>query len=212
MLRRGLRTTAIALALAATALGASGPTLAQPASPSPGPDQPPPPGAGQDQGQYNVPPPPGYQPGDAQQEASPQAREQDQRFSYEAERWAARNCVAQHANNTVAGTVIGGVLGAIIGGGLAGRYDRGAGIVAGGALGAVAGGAIGSASANSNPNCPPGYGLASGAAPFYPGPVYGEEVYVAPGWYDPWIWYGGHWIYRPYPYHHYWYRSHFRGR
>jgi hypothetical protein len=54
--------------------------------------------------------------------------------------------------------------------------------------------------------------MGPGAEPFYPGPVYGDVVYAAPGWYDPWIWYGGHWIYRPYPYHRYWYHSHFHGR
>jgi hypothetical protein len=159
-------------------------------------------------GQYNVPPPPGYTASDAQYEESAQAREQDERYSYAAEQWAAANCVRQRENSTAAGAVIGGILGAVIGGAAAGRYDRGAGIVAGGALGAVAGGAIGNASAASNPNCPPGFVLRDGAEPFYPGPIYGPIVYAAPGWYDPWLWYGGHWIYRPYPYHRFWYDHH----
>ena len=38
------------------------------------------------------------------------------------------------------------------------------------------------------------------------------HVYVAPPWYDPWVWYGGHWLYRPYPYHRYWYKRHWRRR
>jgi hypothetical protein len=78
--------------------------------------------------------------------------------------------------------------------------------VVGGALGATAGAAVGNAASN-NPNCPPGYVLAPGATPFYPGPIYGGVVYAAPPWYDPWIWYGSHWIYRPYPYDRYWYRT-----
>lgn len=200
MQRDTFRKTATALAIAALTLSGGGSALAQPASPDGA-------ASGADQPRYNVPPPPGYQPGDDQDETSPQAREDDQRYSYQAERWAAQNCIAQRENNTAAGAVIGGVLGAIIGSGLAGRYDRGAGIVAGGALGAVAGGAIGN-SASNNPNCPPGYGLRPGGGPFYAGPFYGGVVYAAPPWYDPWIWYGNHWIYRPYPYHRYWYRTH----
>jgi hypothetical protein len=207
MLRSRLRTTALALGLAATTLCATSSAMAQDQGPGAGP---PPDQAPAGPGPYNVPPPPGYQPGADQADTSPQARDQDDRYSYAAERWAAQNCVAQRANDTAAGVVIGGILGALIGSGLSGRYDRGAGIVAGGALGAAAGGAIGNAAASSNPNCPPGYVLAPGAAPFYPGPVYGDVIYAAPGWYDPWMWYGGHWIYRPYPYHRYWYRTHRR--
>jgi hypothetical protein len=228
MMRKRLRTTAMALGLAATALSAGGSAWAQQPPPPPPDDSsqyngPPPNGPqgqydqpqgqyngppGQDngpQGQYNVPPPPGYQPGQDQDDVSPQAREQDERYSYEAERWAEENCIEQRENNTAAGAVIGGVLGAIIGGGIAGPYNRGAGIVAGGALGAVAGGAVGRSANSDNPNCPPGYALRPGAPAFYAGPVYGDEFYAAPGWYDPWIWYGGHWLYRPYPYHRYWY-------
>jgi hypothetical protein len=191
MLHQRIRTTATTLVIVATVLSASGSSLAQ--APN-----------------YNFPPPPGYQPSDGQYETSPQAREEDQHYSYAAERWAADNCVAERANNTAAGAIIGGVLGALVGSGLAGRYDRAGGALAGGAVGAIAGGAIGS-SASNNPNCPPGYVLRRGARPFYPGPIYGGGVvYVAPPDYDPWIWYGNHWIYRPYPYHRYWYRTHRR--
>ena len=157
---------------------------------------------------YNMPPPAGMQASDMAAESSQQARAQDDRYSYAADQWAAQNCAAQRADNTAAGAVIGGLLGAVAGGGLAGRHDRGAGIVAGGVVGAVAGGAIGNAAAT-NPNCPPGYVVRAGAVPFYPGPVYGPVTYAAPDWYDPWVWYGGHWIYRPYPYHRYWGRSRF---
>jgi len=220
MARHSLRTKVLTLGAAAMALCVAQSAAAQPpANPDappppaypdgngpPPPDQGPPPA----QGQYNVPPPPGYQPGDDQAETSDQARQQDEQYSYAAEQWAAQNCVQQHANNTAAGVVIGGILGAVVGAGLGGRYDRGGGALAGGALGAVAGGAIGNSSANNNPNCPPGYGLRSGAVAFYPGPVYGPMVYAAPGWYDPWIFYGDRWIYRPYPYHRYWYRHYYR--
>ncbi|HEX4196713.1 MAG TPA: hypothetical protein VHZ26_04665 [Caulobacteraceae bacterium] len=203
-----LRTTVLILGAAAMAISAAQSAGAQPPA---SPNGTPPPDQGQyDQGQYNVPPPPGYQPGDEPAETSDQARAQDEQYSYAAEQWAARNCVAQHANSTAAGVVIGGLLGAALGAGIGGRYNGGAGALAGGVVGATAGGAIGNASANSNPNCPPGYGLRPGAPVFYPGPIYGPVVYAAPGWYDPWIWYGGRWIYRPYPYHRYWYRTHYR--
>lgn len=201
MLQDHLRRAAAAVAVAAMALSGAGGTFAQPAGPD---NNPPPPPA-----RYNVPPPDGYQPGDDQTENSAQAREEDQRYSYEAERWAERNCVAQRANNAATGAVIGGVLGAILGSSLSGRYDRAGGAFAGGAAGAVVGGAIGGSSA-SNPDCPRGYVLRPGGEPFYPGPVYGDVIYMAPAWYDPWIWYGNHWIYRPYPYHRYWYRTHRR--
>lgn len=200
-MNRRFRSAAVAACL--TAAGALPCAALAQSGPPPATDDGPPP-AGQT---YNVPPPPGYQGGP---DAAPAARAEDDRYAYEAEQWAARNCVAQRANDTAAGAVIGGILGAIIGGGLAGRYDRGAGVVTGGALGAIAGGAIGRSNAEQNPACPPGYGLAPGAQPFYPGAVFAEGVYVAPGWYDPWLWYGGHWIYRPYPYHRYWGHTHYR--
>jgi hypothetical protein len=217
MIRIAIRSTTLALA-AATALTGVAPAWAQdgygPPPPPPPPDQGyqggPPSDQSDQGGPYSVPPPPGYNENDAQAEQSPQALQQDEQYSYAAEQWAAANCVQQQQNSTAAGAVIGGILGAILGGAAAGRYDRGAGIVAGGALGAVAGGAIGSSSAAQNPNCPPGYALRGGADPFYPGPVYGPIVYAAPGWYDPWLWYGGHWIYRPYPYHRFYYNHHYR--
>lgn len=187
MFERSLRKTALSLTLAATTLAAAAPASAQPSP-------------------YG--PPPGYGPADQAADMAPDARDADDRYSYAAEQWAAENCVQQRANNAAAGAVIGGLLGAIIGSSAAGRYQHGAGAVVGGTLGATAGAAIG-ASASNNPNCPPGYGLRPGAPAFYPGPIYGTP-YAAPAGYDPWIWYGGHWIYRPYPYHRYWYRTHHR--
>jgi hypothetical protein len=187
MFERGLRTTVLGLSTAAMLLAGAAPVSAQPYGP-----------------------PPGYGPNEAAADNSPDARAQDDQYSYAAEQWAAENCVAQRANNAAAGAVIGGILGAIIGSSAAGRYNRGAGAVVGGALGATAGGAIG-ASAGSNPNCPPGYVLRPGAPPFY-ADVYGPVPYAAPPGYDPWMWYGGHWIYRPYPYHRYWYSTHHHRR
>jgi hypothetical protein len=184
----GLKATALVLALAAGPLTFAGPALTQGA-------------AGE---RYNVQPPDGYQPSGQSSETSPQARAEDERYSYEAERWARQNCVAERANNTAAGAVIGGLLGAAAGG-LAGR---GAGALAGGAVGAVAGGTLGAAA--TDPGCPPGYVLRPHPTAFVAGPVYPGVVYVAPDWYDPWIWYGGHWIYRPYPYHRYWFHIHHR--
>jgi hypothetical protein len=192
MLHNGLKATALVLALAAGPLSFAGPALTQGAA----------------DGRYNVQPPEGYTPSGQSSETSPRARAEDERYSYEAERWARQNCVAERANNTTAGAVIGGLLGAVAGAGLAGRYDRGAGALAGGALGAVAGGTLGNAA--TDPGCPPGYVLQPHATAFAAGPVYPDVVYVAPGWYDPWIWYGGHWIYRPYPYHRYWFHIHHR--
>jgi hypothetical protein len=113
--------------------------------------------------------------------------------------------VNQRAGNAAAGAVIGGILGAVIGSAASGGY--GGAVAAGAVVGGTAGAAVGS-SAAANPNCPPGYVVRAGAPAFYPGPVYGPNVYVAPSWYNPWISYGGHWIYRPYPYHRYWYQHH----
>ena len=155
-------------------------------------------------------PPPGYSAQDAQRDASPAERQYDQQYAAAAEAWSQANCVRQEENRTAAGAIIGGVLGAVIGSNLAGGRDRGAGAVVGGALGAVAGGAIAN---NSGPGCPPGFVLRSGAPPFYYGPPPGSSlvVYDAPTWYNPWIWYGGAWIYRPYPYHRYWGEHYYRG-
>lgn len=87
--------------------------------------------------------------------------------------------------------MIGGLIGALAGSGLAGRYDRAPATVLGAGAGAVAGSAI---ARNASPDCPPGFVVKAAPEPFYPPPVY-PHVYVAPPWYDPWVWYGGHWIY-----------------
>lgn len=180
--------------------------------------QPPPQGYPQGQQQpYQDPalqPPPGYTAQDAQRDASPAERQYDQQYAAAAEAWSQANCVRQEQNRTAAGAIIGGVLGAVIGSSVAGRYDRGAGAVVGGGLGAIAGGAI----ANSQgPGCPPGFVVRPGAPAFVYGPPPGASVvvYDAPAWYNPWIWYNGAWIYRPYPYHRYWgehYRRDYRRR
>lgn len=161
---------------------------------------------GYDQQPYQDPalqPPPGYSAQDAQRDAAPAARDYDRQYAAAAEAWSAANCVRQEQNRTAAGAIIGGVLGAVIGSNVAGGRDRGAGAVVGGALGAVAGGAIAN---NQGPGCPPGFVVRSGAPTFYYGPPPGASVvvYDAPTWYNPWIWYDGRWIYRPYPYHRYW--------
>ena len=45
----------------------------------------------------------------------------------------------------------------------------------------------------------------TGAPVFYYGPPPGAVVvYDSPDWYNPWLWYDGRWVYRPYPYHRYW--------
>lgn len=59
-----------------------------------------------------------------------------------------------------------------------------------------------------SPGCPPGYVLRDGAAPLYVAPAY---AYAAPGWYNPWVFYGGAWVFRPYPYHAYYYHAYYRG-
>jgi hypothetical protein len=148
-------------------------------------------------------PPPGYTAEDAQRDAAAAQRQYDAQYAAQAEAWSQANCVRQEQNRTAAGAIIGGVLGAVIGSNIAGGHDRGAGAVVGGALGAVAGGAIAN---NQGPGCPPGFVVRSGAPAFYYGPPPEGVAYVydAPTWYNPWIWYGGAWIYRPYPYHRYW--------
>ena len=136
------------------------------------------------------------------------------RTSYEPERWVAENCVAERRSNTTAGAVVGALLGAAAGTGLAGRHDQAAGAILGGTAGAVAGGAIGSESTPSN--CPAGYVTRPYAtvyyAPpaYYPPVAYPSVVYAAPGWYRPWVWTGGAWVYRPYPAYHYFYRPYRR--
>ena len=146
--------------------------------------------------------PPGYTAQDAQRDQSEQARAYDRGYAAAAQQWSTTNCIRQEQNRTAAGAIIGGVLGAVIGSNIAGGRDRGAGAVVGGALGAVAGGAV---AQSSGPGCPPGYVLRPGAPAFYYGPPPGAAVvvYDQPSWYNPWIWYDGAWVYRPYPYHRY---------
>lgn len=157
--------------------------------------------------QYNVPPPPGYKPPSGRFVQSDREREEDDRYSREAERWAAANCIADRRSNVTAGAVIGGLIGALAGSGLATRYDRAPAAVLGAGAGAAAGSTI---ARNASPDCPPGFVVKAAPEPFYPPPVYPHVVYIAPPWYDPWAWYGGHWIFRPYPYHRYWYERHRR--
>lgn len=162
---------------------------------------PPPPGY---DGRDLPPPPPGYQAQNADQ-----WRDADRRYAEDAERWARENCVKSRGDAT-AGAVIGGIFGAIIGNGLSSRHDGSFGTFAGAAVGAAGGAAIAS-SAGSNetsPGCPPGYSVRRGATYVYSQPGY---YYAAPGWYRPWVYVGTEWVYRPYPYHDwYWrtYRSH----
>jgi hypothetical protein len=203
-IRRSAFTGAVLATVSTVAMLANATTVAaQPASgydqgPPPGYDQGPPPqgdydrGAGPPQGQY-APPPPEAQMAGAYDERTQQSdREYAQRYS----EWAAQNCVDRRHNNTAAGAVIGGILGAVIGGNVAGRGEHFGGAVVGGALGATAGAAVGSASTDTR-GCPPGYAIRVGAPAFYYGaPGYGYGY--APGWYNPWVWSGGVWVYRPY--------------
>jgi hypothetical protein len=161
---------------------------------------PPPPPPGYD-GTRPPPPPPGYQPGpeDARQAA------QDQQYAAYAQQWEQANCVRAHAN-TGTGAVLGGAVGALLGSGLAGRHDRGAGALLGAGAGALGGAAIASNSTSNatSPGCPPGFVTRNGAPPFAYGSAYPAApayVYAAPAWYQPWVFYGGVWSYRPYPYH-----------
>jgi len=116
-------------------------------------------------------------------------------------------CVKSHGN-VAAGAVIGGVLGAIVGGAAGGR--RGGGSAAFGAVvGAGTGAAIASSENNAtSPGCPPGFVVRAGS-PAYPY-TYPGYAYAAPGWYQPWVFIGGAWIFRPYPYHS-WYYHTYRG-
>lgn len=173
------------------------------------PPPPPPPPPGYD-GTRPPPPPPGYQPGpeDAGQRA------QDQQYAVYAQQWEQANCVKAHGN-AGEGAAIGGIAGALLGSGLAGRHDRGAGALLGAGAGAIGGAAIASSSSSNatSPGCPPGFVTRNGAPPFayataYPAaPAY---AYAAPGWYQPWVFYGGIWTYRPYPYHSWYYGHYYR--
>ncbi len=184
-------------------------------APPPGYQQPPqgyPQQGGQQQGPYQDPalqPPQGYSREDAERDQSEAARSYDRGYAAAAEQWSSANCIRKGENRTAAGAIIGGVLGAVIGSNLAGGRDRGAGAVVGGALGAVAGGAIAS---NQGPGCPPGFVTRPGAPVFYGPQGPAVIVYDEPTWYNPWIWYDGRWIYRPYPYHRYWHDHYPRRR
>ena len=146
-------------------------------------------------GQYAPPP------DDANANYDTQAQERDRAYADAYSRWESRYCVRQRENNAAAGAVVGGVLGALVGSGIAGRGHHTGGAIVGGAVGATAGAAIGSNS-GSQSSCPQGY-VVTGDAPafYYEGytPVYG------PAWYNPWIFVGGRWTYRPY---RSWYYSH----
>ena len=60
--------------------------------------------------QYNVPPPPGYKTSPGRFVQSDREREEDDRYSREAERWAAANCIADRRSNVAVGAVIGGLV------------------------------------------------------------------------------------------------------
>jgi len=168
---------------------------------------PPPPPAGYD-GNQPPPPPPGYT---ADPIYAPNSAA-DQRYEAYAEDWAARNCV-RSSGNTATGAVIGGLFGALLGSSVAGYHNRGTGALVGGLAGAAGGAAVGSAQDNAtSPGCPPGYVMRRGAPAFYYDGYGAGYVYSAPGWYRPWIFVGGRWTYRPYPYHTWYYRHYGWGR
>jgi hypothetical protein len=167
------------------------------------PDQGPPPPPGYD-GRDPPPPPPGY---DQASAPPPDQQAADQRYARYAENWARYNCVQSHAN-VGAGVAVGSLFGALIGAGLGGRHAGGGAIV-----GAIAGGAAGGAIAASegsqtSPGCPPGFVVRDGGSPFYYG---GQYAYAAPYWYRPWIFDDGAWVFRPYPYHTWYYGHYYRG-
>ena len=163
---------------------------------------PPPEQYGPPPGQY-APPPDDY----AGSDYDAGARQSDQGYADAYSRWASRYCVDRR-NNAAAGAVIGGVLGAIVGSGVAGRGSHTGGAIVGGALGATAGAAIGSSS-DSRSACPPGYDVGPGAPEFYY-QGYAPTVAYGPAWYNPWIFVGGRWSYRPYRSWYYDNRSYWR--
>jgi hypothetical protein len=197
MNRRTLRISVRALASLLALAAAGAPTLA---AAQPYGYGPPPGDVGPPQGEYAPPPPGAEGPGSTY---DGDAQRYDRAYADRYSRWAARYCVDRRTN-AAAGAAIGGVLGAVLGAGLSGRGSHAAGAFAGGALGAVAGGALGASSGN-GPTCPPGYVVEPGAPPFaYPAP-YPAEVVYGPSWYQPWVFVGGAWVYRPY---RYWYWNH----
>ena len=154
------------------------------------------------QGSYAEPPPGYTDDGSAYYDDRAQQYDRDYADRYSA--WAAQNCVNERNNNAAAGAIIGGVLGAVVGSNAAGRHNRTGGAIVGGAIGATAGASIG-ANSGRGAYCPPGYVVRSGAPAFvYAGPGYGT-YYAGPGWYNPWVFTGGRYVYRPY---RYWYWHH----
>jgi hypothetical protein len=192
--------------LATTAPLAAAQDYGSPPPPPQGYDQsqpdnggPPPPGyddsqppAGYD-GSQPPPPPPGYDgtqqppppPGYNPNDETPQQRAQDQRYAEYAQRWATDNCVKSHGN-VAAGAVVGGTSGAVIASSAGGN--------------------------ETSPGCPPGYVVRDGAPGFEYAGYGGPYLYAAPGWYRPWVYYGDRWVFRPYPYHGFYYRNYYRGR
>jgi hypothetical protein len=147
------------------------------------------------------PPPPGYDAG----ARTPDQRAQDERYEAYAERWAQDNCVRSRGD-PAAGALIGGIFGALIGAGVGGHHGAFAGAAIGGTTGAVI--ASGAGGDETSPGCPPGYVVRGGAEGFdYDTQIY----YAAPTWYHPWVWWDDRWVYRPYPYHT-WYYEHYSHR
>lgn len=165
---------------------------------------------------YGAPPPPGYDgtrpppppPGYVAGADAARQQEEDRRYAQYADGWAQENCVKAHGN-AGAGAVIGGAIGALLGSGLSGRGGHAAGALIGAGVGGAGGAAIAGSQADAtSPGCPPGYVVREGAPAFaYAG---GPYAYAAPEWYRPWVYVGGVWSYRPYPYH-VWYYQHYHG-
>lgn len=150
-------------------------------------------------GSQPPPPPPGYVPDQNDQHY----QNQDRRYAQNAQDWAGRYCVRSERRNSAVGAFAGGILGAVIGSRLSGRHDHGDGALIGGFVGGVSGAAIASSpNRTTSPGCPPGYVMRRGA----PGLEYDNDYqYAAPGWYLPWYFLGGRWLYRPYPYRAFYY-------
>jgi hypothetical protein len=132
-------------------------------------------------------------------------READQQYAARYSAWAARYCVDQHNSHVAAGAIIGGLLGAATGAAIGGPHNAAAGAAVGGVIGLGTGAAVGASTASAA--CPPGYVVAAGAPTFVYGGAYAGPgvVYAGPGWYRPWYWSGGRWVYWPY---RYWYWNH----
>jgi len=147
------------------------------------------------------PPPPGYNPA----QANPAQQATDAQYAQSAQYWMQQNCVKSHGD-AAAGAVVGGIFGAILGGALGGRHSGGA--LVGGVVGAGTGAAVADSSGGgTSPGCPQGYVLRQGAAPYVAPAGY---YYAAPSWYVPWVFIGGTWVFRPYPYHDWYWRTYHR--